>query len=212
MTLSPGAWHRPTFQNSRSTRRERRNQPANQSVSSSSPRIGDTRPAPQIGDTRPGTATPHVAERRPGGAQSTPTRRSRSRWPGRPDQPRWPGGQQRSQNQTRNVDAPVEASAPEARCLRERGGARQGPPTSRRRTPDPRAGPLPHVRAHHQRGHAHRHPRRPFNGRVHGGQGRGRDQPDRRQHLRRSNPERVAGYGTRLRGHRDPQERRALSR
>ena len=94
--------------------------PANQSVSSSSPRIGDTRPAPQIGDTRPGTATPHVPSGQPGGAN-----RRRRGGRGRGGQ----GGQgvpPRNQNQTRNADAPVEASAPEASTSENGAGRAKG--------------------------------------------------------------------------------------
>ncbi len=81
----------------------------NQPESSSSPRIGDTRPAPQIGDTKgaaPQPATPREGQQ--GGGNKNRRRGGRGR-----------GGQgganPRPQNQqTRNVDAPVEASAPEA--------------------------------------------------------------------------------------------------
>jgi len=109
--------------------------PASQSVSSSSPRIGDTRPAPQIGDTRPGTATPHPPSAQPGGANRR-RRGGRGRG-GQGGQTSQGGqsGQQRSQNQSRSVDAPVEASAPEggvfengagrAKVRRRRGGERR---------------------------------------------------------------------------------------
>ena len=83
----------------------------NPSASSSSPRIGDTRPAPQIGDTRPG-APSHAAPKPLGSDASTSqggaTRRRRGG--------RGRSGQQGNQarSQPRYTEAPVEASAPEA--------------------------------------------------------------------------------------------------
>ncbi|MGA2432161.1 MAG: Rne/Rng family ribonuclease [Acidimicrobiales bacterium] len=91
--------------------------PVNQSVSSTSPRIGDTRPAPQIGDTRPGIAVPHVPSGQPSGAN-----RRRRGGRGRGGQ----GGQQRTQNQSRNLDAPVEASAPEGSVFENGAGRAKG--------------------------------------------------------------------------------------
>lgn len=87
-----------------------------QSVSPSSPRIGDTRPAPQIGDTRPSSDAPvpsdpagspdrsNQAQQGQGGTRSR-RRGGRGRSGGQVTQPRPLG---------RSVEAPVEASAPEA--------------------------------------------------------------------------------------------------
>ena len=97
----------------------------NQSTASSSPRIGDTRPAPQIGDTRPGTPSSN-ASRASGDTSSTAPARSgqgggnRRRRGGRGRGQGGQGGQggQNSSNvsrsQSRPSEAPVEASAPEA--------------------------------------------------------------------------------------------------
>ncbi len=117
------------------------------SPSSSSPRIGDTRPAPQIGDTRPGTqssttstgSSPSTSNqgggnrRRRGGRgrAGQGNRQNRDNRTGQASQ----NGQANQTNQSRRVvDAPVEASAPEAgdenashqgRARRRRGGERR---------------------------------------------------------------------------------------
>ena len=117
------------------------------SPSSSSPRIGDTRPAPQIGDTRPGTqssttstgSSPSTSNqgggnrRRRGGRgrAGQGNRQNRDNRTGQASQ----NGQANQTNQSRRVvDAPVEASAPEAgdenashqgRIRRRRGGERR---------------------------------------------------------------------------------------
>ena len=98
----------------------------NQPESSSSPRIGDTRPAPQVGDTRDSTPQPS-APREPGqGANKNRRRGGRGRG-GQGGQ-----GQPRQQNQQpRNVDAPVEASAPEGSSTPNEG--RKGNNKNRRR-------------------------------------------------------------------------------
>ena len=98
----------------------------NQPESSSSPRIGDTRPAPQVGDTRDSTPQPS-APREPGqGANKNRRRGGRGRG-GQGGQ-----GQPRQQNQQpRNVDAPVEASAPEGSSTSNEG--RKGNNKNRRR-------------------------------------------------------------------------------
>ncbi len=195
-----------------------------QSASSPSPRIGDTRPAPQIGDTRPGSvpSTNTSAPRAGRVAKVNKVRVNKVR---------------AKAAAAIDVGAAAEVAAaqggsgagataqPESTIRlagrgvgagsgrrRERGRSRQEQAPPRRRTSDPRAGPLPHVRAHHERGDAHRDPRRSHDGRVHGRQSGRRDEPDRRQHLRRSDPERPAGHGARLRRHRHPEERRALPR
>ncbi|HUV57493.1 MAG TPA: Rne/Rng family ribonuclease [Acidimicrobiales bacterium] len=115
----------------------------NQTQSSSSPRIGDTRPAPQIGDTRPGT--PSSSLQKTTGESSPSTRsgqggqggqgggnRRRRGGRGRGAQGGSQGNQPRSQ--VRQSEAPVEASAPEAanadesrggRTKRRRGGERR---------------------------------------------------------------------------------------
>ncbi len=81
----------------------------NQPESSSSPRIGDTRPAPQIGDTK-GSAPQPAAPRE--GQQGGGNKNRRRGGRGRGGQG---GANPRPQNQQpRNADAPVEASAPEA--------------------------------------------------------------------------------------------------
>ena len=86
-----------------------------QSASSSSPRIGDTRPAPQIGDTRPGSGPPSNAQaparqgQGQGQGQGGGNRRRRG---GRGRGQGGQGGQPRNPNRT--FDSPVEASAPEA--------------------------------------------------------------------------------------------------
>ena len=110
-----------------------------QSASSSSPRIGDTRPAPQIGDTRPGTSTPASQSSSSGGQGNTQgggqggQNRRRRGGRGRGGQG-GQGGQQRAPQQTRYADAPVEASAPEgssdnaagrAKSRKRRGGERR---------------------------------------------------------------------------------------
>ena len=92
-----------------------------QSASSSSPRIGDTRPAPQIGDTRPGsvpstnTSAParqgQQGQGQQGQGQGGGGNRRRRGGRGRGGQG-GQGGQPR--NPTRPFDSPVEASAPEA--------------------------------------------------------------------------------------------------
>jgi ribonuclease E len=111
---------------------------SNQPVpSSSSPRIGDTRPAPQIGDTRPGAraaaapATP--AAPNSGGARRRRGGRGRSGQGNRENR----NGATQTNDVTngsvrRTVDAPVEASAPDAgeggargRARRRRGGERR---------------------------------------------------------------------------------------
>ncbi len=80
-----------------------------QPASSSSPRIGDTRPAPQIGDTRPGTpssppSSPSGGQERQGQGANRRRRGGRGR-----------GGQGGSPRPASRVfEAPVEASAPEA--------------------------------------------------------------------------------------------------
>lgn len=110
----------------------------NQSASSSSPRIGDTRPAPQIGDTRPGMSTSAPKSTQTGGGtgggqgngQGGANRRRRG------GRGRGQGGQQqRASQQNRVADTPVEASAPEtgseeiggarAKSRRRRGGERR---------------------------------------------------------------------------------------
>ena len=98
----------------------------NQPESSSSPRIGDTRPAPQVGDTRNSTPQP-ATPREPGqGANKNRRRGGRGRG-GQGGQ-----GQPRQQNQQpRNVDAPVEASAPEGSSTPNEG--RKGNNKNRRR-------------------------------------------------------------------------------
>jgi len=110
-----------------------------QSASSSSPRIGDTRPAPQIGDTRPGTSTPASQSSSSGGQGNTQgggqggQNRRRRGGRGRGGQGSQ-GGQQRVPQPTRYADAPVEASAPEgssdnaagrAKSRKRRGGERR---------------------------------------------------------------------------------------
>jgi ribonuclease E len=110
-----------------------------QPASSPSPRIGDTRPAPQIGDTRPGSTVP--APSIPSGSPD----RSNQGQPGQGQggtRSRRRGGRGRSGGQTtqqrpagRSLEAPVEASAPEAagadsaaargRNKRRRGGERR---------------------------------------------------------------------------------------
>jgi ribonuclease E len=89
-----------------------------QPASSSSPRIGDTRPAPQIGDTRPGSG--------PASNGQAPARQGQGQGQGqgggnrrrRGGRGRGGGGQggQSGQPRTpnRTFDSPVEASAPEA--------------------------------------------------------------------------------------------------
>jgi len=113
----------------------------NQPQSSSSPRIGDTRPAPQIGDTRPGVPSSNPQRQSSdsgqpgpgqGGGQGGANRRRRG-GRGRGGQG---GGSQGNQPrpQPRYSEAPVEASAPEAanadgsralRGKRRRGGERR---------------------------------------------------------------------------------------
>ncbi|HEV3188033.1 MAG TPA: Rne/Rng family ribonuclease [Acidimicrobiales bacterium] len=115
------------------------------SPSSSSPRIGDTRPAPQIGDTRPGasgsTSTPSSSPAAPaqgGGNRRRRGGRGRSGGQGNRDGREGRAGQGNQNGQSnqprRIVDAPVEASAPEAgdgdasrqgRAKRRRGGERR---------------------------------------------------------------------------------------
>jgi ribonuclease E len=86
-----------------------------QPASSSSPRIGDTRPAPQIGDTRPGSAPASSNGQAParqgqGQGQGGGNRRRRG-GRGRGGQ----GGQgTQTRNPARSFDSPIEASAPEA--------------------------------------------------------------------------------------------------
>jgi ribonuclease E len=86
-----------------------------QPASSSSPRIGDTRPAPQIGDTRPGSAPASSNGQAParqgqGQSQGGGNRRRRG-GRGRGGQ----GGQgTQTRNPARSFDSPIEASAPEA--------------------------------------------------------------------------------------------------
>ena len=180
------------------------NHNSSQSASSSSPRIGDTRPAPQIGDTRPASRAAARPERCTGG-QSSSSRRPRSRRPGQRE-----GATNERSRPFATSSAPSRRPRPTPVVLD--GASRQGTASSRGRTSQPRPGALPHVRAHDQGRDPHRHPRGSLDGRVHGRQGRRRDQPDRRQHLPRSNPERPARHGTRLRRHRHSQERRVVSR
>jgi ribonuclease E len=95
-----------------------------QPVLSSSPRIGDTRPAPQIGDTRPGSAVPTptvpsgTQDRSAQGTQGQPgpgQGGTRSRRRGGRGRSGGGGGQSTQQRPAvRSLDAPVEASAPEA--------------------------------------------------------------------------------------------------
>ena len=109
-------------------------EPNIQSAASSSPRIGDTRPAPQIGDTRPGGVTPHATPSgagQPGTGQGGGNRRRRGG--------RGRGGglsqanAQRQAQSSRTNDTPVEASAPEGssenggrgKVRRRRGGERR---------------------------------------------------------------------------------------
>jgi ribonuclease E len=108
-------------------------EPNIQSAASSSPRIGDTRPAPQIGDTRPGGVTPPSAPNggQPGTGQGGGNRRRRGG--------RGRGGglsqanAQRQAQAPRNNETPVEASAPEGtsengsrgKVRRRRGGERR---------------------------------------------------------------------------------------
>ena len=98
----------------------------NQPESSSSPRIGDTRPAPQVGDTRNATPQPSTP-REPGQGGNKNRRRGGRGRGGQGGQ-----GQPRQQNQQpRNVDAPVEASAPEGASTPNEG--RKGNNKNRRR-------------------------------------------------------------------------------
>ena len=98
----------------------------NQPESSSSPRIGDTRPAPQVGDTRNSTPQP-ATPREPGQGGNKNRRRGGKGRGGQGGQ-----GQPRQQNQQpRNVDAPVEASAPEGASTPNEG--RKGNNKNRRR-------------------------------------------------------------------------------
>jgi len=98
----------------------------NQHESSSSPRIGDTRPAPQVGDTRNSTPQP-TTPREPGQGNNKNRRRGGRGRGGQGGQ-----GQARQQNQQpRNVDAPVEASAPEGTSTPNEG--RKGNNKNRRR-------------------------------------------------------------------------------
>ena len=98
----------------------------NQPESSSSPRIGDTRPAPQVGDTRNSTPQPSTP-REPGQGGNKNRRRG-----GRGRGAQGGQGQSRQQNQQpRNVDAPVEASAPEGASTPNEG--RKGNNRNRRR-------------------------------------------------------------------------------
>ena len=109
-------------------------EPNTQSAASSSPRIGDTRPAPQIGDTRPSatTSTPAANGGQPSPGQGGGNRRRRG---GRGRGGGGQGNQQRQQNQAPRIfDAPVEASAPEGssdsgagrgKVRRRRGGERR---------------------------------------------------------------------------------------
>ena len=118
-------------------------------ASSSSPRIGDTRPAPQIGDTRPGTSSSREPSSTPStsnNGQGTNRRRRGGRGrggQGGQNNANGQGGQRSQNNQSsagqggqsrqnaRPVEAPVEASAPDfdgddsrARKGRRRGGER----------------------------------------------------------------------------------------
>ena len=113
----------------------------NQSASSSSPRIGDTRPSPQIGDTRPSASTPAPRTTSEGGPSSSGTsspnapgggNRRRRGGRGRGGQGGSTGNQPK--NQMRYSEAPVEASAPDGgsgeanrptRSKRRRGGERR---------------------------------------------------------------------------------------
>ena len=107
---------------------------SNQPVpSSSNPRIGDTRPSPQIGDTRPGAGgLPVTSAPTSNGSNAGGGNRRRRGGRGRSGQGGLSnqgsrGSQNNSSNQNnqprRVVDAPVEASAPEAGLD---GGERQG--------------------------------------------------------------------------------------
>jgi ribonuclease E len=110
-------------------------EPNIQSAASSSPRIGDTRPAPQIGDTRPGTASvpPNTntggSPGQPGGQGGGNRRRRGGRGRGGLSQ----GNPQRQGGGARLAETPVEASAPEGagegggrgKVRRRRGGERR---------------------------------------------------------------------------------------
>ncbi len=110
-------------------------EPNIQSAASSSPRIGDTRPAPQIGDTRPGTASvpPNTntggSPGQPGGQGGGNRRRRGGRGRGSLSQ----GNPQRQGGGARLGETPVEASAPEGagegggrgKVRRRRGGERR---------------------------------------------------------------------------------------
>ncbi len=110
-------------------------EPNIQSAASSSPRIGDTRPAPQIGDTRPGTASvpPNTntggSPGQPGGQGGGNRRRRGGRGRGGLSQ----GNPQRQGGGARLGETPVEASAPEGagegggrgKVRRRRGGERR---------------------------------------------------------------------------------------
>lgn len=103
----------------------------NQSASSSSPRIGDTRPAPQIGDTRPGTSSTNAAPQTSApnqGGQGGQNRRRGGRGRGRSGQGGQGGrsGQSRNEQQSRPTEAPVEASAPDASGSDDGGRAKKG--------------------------------------------------------------------------------------
>ena len=106
----------------------------NQSTTSSSPKIGDTRPAPQIGDTRPGIPSTNnvrgAGDAAPARAAQSGTNRRRRGGRGRGQGGQ--GGQNSSsqvRSQSRPSEAPVEASAPEAANADESRGSR----TKRRR-------------------------------------------------------------------------------
>ena len=91
---------------------------------STTPRIGDTRPAPQIGDTRPAPASPQgearpAGEPRPAGSGSNANRNRNRRRRGKGSGQGGQGGNQSGQSanaqarQSRPTEAPVEASAPD---------------------------------------------------------------------------------------------------
>jgi ribonuclease E len=97
----------------------------NQPTASSSPRIGDTRPAPQVGETRPAPAgARESAPREPGQGNNRRRRGGRGRGGGQGGQ----GGNNNANRAPRAEGTPVEASAPDA-AEREAGRNRQ----SRRR-------------------------------------------------------------------------------
>jgi ribonuclease E len=108
--------------------------------SSSNPRIGDTRPAPQIGDTRPGARVPATSTPGTPGTPSAPGQGRRRRGGrGRSCQGNRDNRESRDPREVsangasrRNLEAPVEASAPEAsdgvgrgKPRRRRGGERR---------------------------------------------------------------------------------------